>query len=73
MEEKIINIISEHFGISKDQLTPESYFIADLGLTSFDFISLVNKVEDEFDIEIDERDWQSMKQVKDVIGYCNRL
>lgn len=72
MEDKIIGIIAEHFGISKEDITPESYFITDLKLTSFDFVSLVNKIEDDFDIEINERDWQNMKQVKDVIDYCSR-
>ena len=44
---------------------------ADLGLSSFDVISIVADFEEEFDIEISDRDIPKFVYVRDVVEYLN--
>ena len=51
MLEKIAEILSKY---TKEEITAESTLVNDLGLSSFDIVSIVTAFEDEFDIEIRE-------------------
>lgn len=73
MTEKIIDIISKAQGIPKEKITPESHLIQDLGLTSYDVVSLTGRFEDEFDIEIPDRMIRSLKTVGDVEKLVGKL
>ena len=39
---------------SPENIHPESRFVEDLGFTSFDFMSMLGEIEDEWDIEVDQ-------------------
>ena len=39
---------------SRENIHPESRFVEDLGFTSFDFMSMLGEIEDEWDIEVDQ-------------------
>lgn len=66
MFDKIKSILSKY---TEEEITPESSLMADLGLTSFDLVSIVAKFEDEFDIEVSDRDIMGFVTVNDVIEY----
>ncbi|MBP3361598.1 MAG: acyl carrier protein [Clostridia bacterium] len=66
MLEQIKNILSEY---TSEEITPESTLINDLGLSSFDIVSIVIAFEDEFDIEISDRDVRKLVTVNDIISY----
>jgi acyl carrier protein len=66
MLEKIKNILSKY---TSEEITPESTLINDLGLSSFDLVSIVTAFEDEFDIEIPDRDIRKLVTVNDIINY----
>ncbi len=42
---------------------------ADLGLSSFDVVSIVSDFEDEFDIEIPDKDIRKFVTIGDIIMY----
>ncbi len=71
MEEKLFhfiqNIIKEMTG--KEGLMYDTDFIKDLGLSSFDIMNMVCEFEEQFDIEIPNRDIWHIHQVKDAIAY----
>ncbi len=69
MLETIQSILSKYTTVSKDEITEKSVLTADLGLSSFDVVSIVSDFEDEFDIEIPDRDIRKLVTVKDIIGY----
>ena len=52
MFEKLVEIICNYVEVEPENVTPESRFMEDLGFTSFDFMSMLGELEDEFDVEI---------------------
>ncbi len=54
--DKFVKIICEYVEAKPEEVTLESRFMEDLGFTSFDFMSMLGEVEDEFDIELDQHD-----------------
>lgn len=51
------------------EITGDSVLEADLGLTSFDVVSIVTDFEDTFQIEIPDRDIGKFISVKDILDY----
>lgn len=51
------------------EITKESELVADLGLTSFDMVSIIMDFEDAFHIEISDRVLSSFVSVNDILGY----
>ena len=45
----------------------------DLGFNSYDFMSMVGQLEDQFDIEVNERDVVNVKTVGDAFAYIQSL
>ena len=56
MLDQIKELITNYVEVSTDEISEDSKFIDDLGFNSYDFMSFLGEIEDEFDIEIDERE-----------------
>ena len=69
VKEKVINIVSEQLNIPKEDIKPESAFIADLKADSLDLVELVMEFEDEFGIQIPESDQDKIQTVGDAVNY----
>ena len=67
MLEKLTNIIREHTGDNIIEINEDMDLKADLGLNSLDLVNLACVVEDEFDIEIPDRNIKDFRTVKDVL------
>ncbi|RIB05509.1 hypothetical protein C2G38_2219473 [Gigaspora rosea] len=67
-EDKVITNIAEHFGVSKDEITPETTF-DDLGADELDMSEFALGLEEKFDITIPDEDADSFATVKDVLDY----
>jgi len=67
MLERIRNILSKY--TKSDNILTESILSTDLDLTSFDLVNIVADFEDEFDIEISDRDISTFVTVADIIAY----
>ena len=48
VRERVVAIVAEHFGVSKDEITLDTNFIEDLNADSLDTVELVMEFEDEF-------------------------
>ncbi|SFS02353.1 acyl carrier protein [Anaeromicropila populeti] len=64
--EKIKKIINENFTI-EGKLTEETNITEGLGLDSFDFVTLVTTLEEEFNIEIAEEEMYQIKTLEDAV------
>lgn len=69
MLESLTKIIREHTGDESMVINEDMDLLADLGLNSLELVSLACEVEDEFDIEIPDRDIKDFRTVKDVLCF----
>ena len=66
-------IICEYVDVKPEQVTEDARFIEDLGFNSYDFMSMVGEIEEQFDIEVEEREVVNIKTVQDAIDYIKSL
>ena len=45
----------------------------DLGFTSFDFMSMLGEIEEEFDIEVDQKEAAGIRTVQEAADYLDKL
>ena len=68
-EDRVIEIVCEQMGASRDKITLETSFIQDLGADSLDTVELVMEFEDEFDLNIPDEDAEKIQTVGNAITY----
>lgn len=73
MLEKLAQIISNYVEVEPSDVKPESRFMEDLKFTSFDFMSMLGEIEDEFDIEIDQQEAAKIRTVQEAVDYLETL
>jgi acyl carrier protein len=69
VQEQVTKIIIDQLGVSADEVKPEASFVDDLNADSLDITELIMAMEEEFGIEIDDDDAQTMLTVQDAIKY----
>lgn len=69
MLEQIKNIICDYVDVEPETITENSRFIEDLGFNSYDFMSFLGEVEEQFEITIDEQDILQLETVGKAIDY----
>ena len=69
VEERVIDIVAEQLGVSKDQITRDTSFVNDLGADSLDTVELVMALEEEFGIEIPDEEAEKIATVQNAIAY----
>ena len=70
--ETLQRILIEDFKHSPDQLRPEAT-LADLGIDSLEFVDLIFKIEDRFDLKIGDDVPRSLLTLGDVAAYIEQL
>ncbi len=73
MFERLVNIICNYVEVDPSNIHPESRFMEDLGFTSFDFMSMLGEIEDEFDIEIEQTEAVNIRTVGEAVIYLEKL
>jgi len=68
-EEQLKNIIAEQFGVDLKDVALDKNFVDDFGADSLDFVELIMKCEDEFDIEIKDEEAETIKTVQEALGF----
>lgn len=70
--EKVINIIVEKLDIDRASVRLDAT-LADLGADSLDLVEIVMKIEEEFEIEINDEMIEKLHNVQDLINYVSLL
>jgi acyl carrier protein len=70
-EGKIKKIIAEKLSVDLEEVVPEASFVDDLGADSLDLVELIMSMEEEFGIEISDKDAEQLVSVQDVINYMS--
>lgn len=69
MIDRLIAIFQKETGIRDISITKDTVLRNDLKINSFDFVQIICAIEDEFDIEIPDRELARMITVGDVTDY----
>jgi len=74
MEEKLFKYIQDTVErvTGNRNMVMETDFVKDLRLNSYDIMNVVCAFEEQFDVEIPNRDVWQLHQVKDVVEYMIR-
>lgn len=69
---KIVKILSDQMNIESDVLSPESS-LEIIGVDSLDRVEIVMKIEDEFNIKVDDNKAMQIATVSELINYIQTL
>lgn len=69
MLEKIREIICDNVDIEPEEITEDSKFITDLGMSSLDLVMIAVELEKEFGVEIPNKLFVEIKTVGDLVKY----
>jgi acyl carrier protein len=72
VSERVIEIVATQLGVSKEQITPETNFVNDLGADSLDQVELVMELEEEFDINIPDDAAEKIQTVGQAVEYIEK-
>ena len=71
MFEKIKNTLLDYVDCDPNSITPDSEFLKDLQMNSYDIITMICQLEDEFGISIATEDLQEINTVGDLASYLS--
>lgn len=69
MEEEIYSIISEHFGISRTEITPAMELKHDLNATDLEIADFLQILEKTFNVTITKDDAIKLFTVSDIVSF----
>jgi NADH dehydrogenase (ubiquinone) 1 alpha/beta subcomplex 1 len=67
--ERILEVLKGYDKVDVNKLTPDARFTDDLGLDSLDAVEVVMAIEEEFSIEIPDKDADEIRSTNDAINY----
>ncbi|OXN00173.1 acyl carrier protein [Bifidobacterium vansinderenii] len=71
MFEKVRTMLLEYVDVDPRTITPETEFLKDLKVTSYDILTMVGELEDEFGISIGDDELKDMITVGDLAKYLS--
>ena len=67
--EKVKEIVVEQLGVEESEVVMEASFIDDLGADSLDIVELIMALEEEFELEIPDKEAEKITTVGDAVEY----
>lgn len=71
--EKLKKIIADVLKTDAEEITENTTFVDDLGADSLDIYQIIMAVEQEYDIEIDNKDSEQIRTVKDAVEAIKKM
>ena len=69
---KVKEILLENLGCAEEDIQLESNLIDDLGADSLDIVELSLALEDDFDITVEDEDFEKLQTVGAIVEYIER-
>ena len=69
MKEEIISLIAETLEIPKEGLTGKTNLLKDLEIESLDLVELIVAFENQYNIEILDKDIKNLQTIDDIVKY----
>ena len=73
MFEEFKELICNYVDVDPDTITEDSRFIEDLGFNSYDFISMLGEIEENYSVTVDEEKITDIHTVGEAIEYIESL
>lgn len=70
---KVKDILSDYIDIDSNEIKLETRLAEDLGLNSYEFMSVIGEIEEEFDVELDEREIVKLISIADLLDYISNF
>ena len=67
--DKVVEIVCNQLTVDKNDVTPESSFVEDLGADSVDTVELVMAFEEEFGLEIPDDEAENITTIKSAVDW----
>lgn len=67
IQERVKTIVAGHLSLNEDLIIGDLNFSDDLGLDSLDMVEIIMKLEEEFDVIIQDKDVKSVKTINEII------
>lgn len=72
VQDKVVEIVCNQLEISKEDVTPDSSLVEDLGADSLDTVELVMAFEEEFDLEIPDDEAENITTIKSAVDWIEK-
>ena len=69
VQDKVVEIVCNQLEISKEDVTPDSSLVEDLGADSLDTVELVMAFEEEFGLEIPDDEAENITTIKSAVEW----
>ena len=66
---RIKEILIEELLLPEEEIKEDSHIVDDLGADSLDMVEIVMRIEEEFDMEIPDKEVVKLLKVKDFVDY----
>jgi acyl carrier protein len=66
---RLQKIVGEQLGIDPNKVKPDADFVKELGADSLEVVELIMVIEDEFEIDIEDKIASKIRKVQDVLNY----
>lgn len=73
MFEEFKEKLSDYTDMPVGEITEDSKLIEDLGMNSFQFMSLLGDLEEQYDVTVDETEVNNIQTVGEACGYFEKL
>nr|CAG8616510.1 11943_t:CDS:2 [Entrophospora candida] len=72
IEARILDILKAFDKVDPSKVTTQAHFADDLGLDSLDTVEVVMNIEEDFSIEIPDKEADEIRSVKDAVDYISK-
>ena len=72
VQDKVVEIVCNKLEISKEDVTPDSSLVEDLGADSLDTVELVMAFEEEFGLEIPDDEAENITTIKSAVDWIEK-
>ena len=71
--EKVKEILDEYIDLNVEDITLQTRLVEDLGINSYEFMSIIGEIEEEFDFEVDEKSVLKLITIEDLLDYISNF
>ncbi len=71
--EKVKEILDEYIDLNVEDITLQTRLVEDLGINSYEFMSIIGEIEEEFDFEVDEKAVLKLITIEDLLDYISNF